>query len=232
LKLLNAVNPNIAPAPPIVKGSTALISGYNRPKIQIVSNRGTLDFLKYQIYKSNAASGWNFNYIGYTTTNEYIDNTEYILFTGFGDAPPPNCYYAVKTVDQTNLSSNLSHGLGYRVGDPICPACADDIGDNRTMSTEQLPESDMTAPTEFSVSNFPNPFNPATKIYYNLPISGNVRIEIYNSTGQMIKELVNEFKHEGNYIAEFDGSDLSSGIYFYKIQTDKFTRTKRMILLK
>lgn len=80
--------------------------------------------------------------------------------------------------------------------------------------------------------NFPNPFNPTTKIYYNLPISGNVRIEIYNSTGQMIKELVNEFKYEGNYVVEFDGSNLSSGIYFYKIQMNNFTQTKRMILLK
>ena len=48
----------------------------------------------------------------------------------------------------------------------------------------------------------------------------------------MIKELVNEFKYEGNYVAEFDGSNLSSGIYFYKIQMNNLTQTKRMILLK
>ncbi|MCB0726552.1 MAG: T9SS type A sorting domain-containing protein, partial [Ignavibacteriae bacterium] len=75
-------------------------------------------------------------------------------------------------------------------------------------------------------------FNPVTKIYYNLPIPGNVKIEIYSSTGQMIKELVNEFKYEGNYVADFDGSNLSSRVYFYKIQTNDFSQTKRMILLK
>jgi len=100
------------------------------------------------------------------------------------------------------------------------------------INSEPAPESNLTAPTEFSVTNFPNPFNPVTKIYYNLPIPGNVNIEIYSSTGQMIKELVSEFKYEGNYVTDFDGSNLSSGVYFYKIQTNNFSQTKRMILLK
>ncbi|MCB0280881.1 MAG: VCBS repeat-containing protein, partial [Calditrichaeota bacterium] len=191
---LNAVNQNIAPAPPIVKGSIKSISGYNRPKILILSNRETPDFQKYEIYKSKASTDWNFNYCGYTTSNEFIDNTEYVLYTGSGDAPPPNCYYAVKTVDLANNNSNLSNQLGYRVGDPICPTCGEEVmeesGDNSIVNFTPDSESNLTTPTEFSVSNFPNPFNPVTKIYYNLPIQGNVKIEIYNSKGQMIKELV------------------------------------------
>ncbi|MDZ4710706.1 MAG: T9SS type A sorting domain-containing protein [bacterium] len=80
--------------------------------------------------------------------------------------------------------------------------------------------------------NFPNPFNPVTKIYYNIPVAGNVKIEIYNSVGQKMQELVNEFKHIGNYITEFDGSEYSSGIYFYKIFAGNFVDTKRMVLIK
>jgi len=233
---VNAVCFNWPPPPPLISASIHKDGTYNRPKIKIISNFETNDFLKYEIYKSNAASGWNFNYCGQTTTNEFIDNTEYVLYTGNGDAPPPNCFYAVKTVDLTNYKSNLSNELGYRVGDPICPTCGvegmEGSGDNSFVNSTPESELNLTAPSEYSISSFPNPFNPVTKIYYNLPIQGNVKIEIYNSKGQMIKDLVNEFKFVGNYVADFDGSNLSSGVYFYKIQTNNFSHTKRMILLK
>jgi hypothetical protein len=236
---VNAVSFNLPPQPPLIAGSIQQVGIYNRPKIKILSNFETIDFLKYEIYKSNAASAWNFNYFGETTSNEFIDNTEYVLNNGSGDAPPPNCYYAVKTVDSTNLKSNLSNNLGYRVGVPICPACIDVIGDEmQSENIEQTTESDLKAPEEFSVTNFPNPFNPTTKIYFNLPKSGNVKIEIYNPAGQKIRELLNEFKNPGNYVNEFNGSDLSSGIYYYKIEVvsigeaRSFVQTKRMVLLK
>ncbi|MCB0728667.1 MAG: T9SS type A sorting domain-containing protein [Ignavibacteria bacterium] len=82
------------------------------------------------------------------------------------------------------------------------------------------------------MTNYPNPFNPITKIYYTLPKEGNVKITIYNSVGKEVKVLVNEFKGIGSYISNFDGSDLSSGIYFYSIEAGSFIQTKRMILLK
>ncbi|MFZ1320588.1 MAG: FG-GAP-like repeat-containing protein [Ignavibacteria bacterium] len=229
---LNAINQNIAPAPPIVKGSIALINSYNRPKIQIISNRGTMDFQKYEVYKSNATSGWNFNYCGETTGGEFIDNTEYVLFTGFGEALPPNCFYAVKTVDQTNLRSNLSNQLGYRVGDPICPGCMDDVGDNISENPELSPEDQIESPKEYSIKNFPNPFNPTTKIYFNVPKEGIVKITIYNSIGQKIREILNEYKYNGNYTTDFDGSTLSSGLYYYTLESNGNLVTNKMLLLK
>lgn len=88
-------------------------------------------------------------------------------------------------------------------------------------------------PDKFELfQNYPNPFNPATKIYYTLPIDGFVKIEIYNSIGQNIKSLVNEFKNSGYYTVDFDGSNLSSGLYFYRINVNNFTETRKMLLLK
>jgi len=80
--------------------------------------------------------------------------------------------------------------------------------------------------------NYPNPFNPTTKILYNLQKSGFVNITIYNTSGQVIKILTNEYRNAGSYIVEFDGSNLSSGIYFYKITSGTYSEVKKMILIK
>jgi hypothetical protein len=88
-------------------------------------------------------------------------------------------------------------------------------------------------PTAFALEqNFPNPFNPSTKINYSLPVEGFVTLDIYNSIGQKVANLVSESKTAGTYSVNFDASDLTSGIYFYKISSGNFTETKKMILLK
>ena len=88
-------------------------------------------------------------------------------------------------------------------------------------------------PKEYKLyQNYPNPFNPVTKISYSIPKPGLVKITVYNILGQEVKVLVNEFKKEGNYLVEFNGSSLSSGIYFYRIQAGNFIQTKRMVLIK
>lgn len=88
-------------------------------------------------------------------------------------------------------------------------------------------------PNEFLLfQNFPNPFNPVTQIQYSLPISSEVRIEIYNSVGQLVELLVNESKQAGYYTATFDASGLATGVYMYKLTTPSFTQTKKMLLIK
>ncbi len=88
-------------------------------------------------------------------------------------------------------------------------------------------------PDKFELKqNYPNPFNPTTKIVFNIRNSENVSLNIYNQTGQLMKQLVNEFKSSGSYGIEFDGGNLSSGIYYYKLETKDFSETKKMILLK
>jgi len=108
------------------------------------------------------------------------------------------------TIDET-LSDNLS---------------------NRNITEQNSPDQYVLA------QNFPNPFNPNTKIYYSIPKEGNIRISVYNISGQLIADLVNEFKATGQYEIEFDGSSYASGIYFYKIESGEFSDTRRMILAK
>jgi hypothetical protein len=88
-------------------------------------------------------------------------------------------------------------------------------------------------PSEFSISqNFPNPFNPSTVIKYAIPTSQFVRLKIYDIFGKEVATLVNENKTPGTYNVNFDASNLSSGIYFYKIQAGNFSQTKKLLLLK
>ena len=81
--------------------------------------------------------------------------------------------------------------------------------------------------------NFPNPFNPSTQISYSIPQSGFVSLKMYNTLGQEIQTLVNKSQVAGKYTISFDAQNLSSGIYFYKLQVgSSFVQTKKMILMR
>jgi hypothetical protein len=80
--------------------------------------------------------------------------------------------------------------------------------------------------------NYPNPFNPKTTIEFDLPKASDVRIEVYNITGQKIQTLLNEKKPAGSHQVEFNAEKLSSGVYFYRIEAEEFQDVKKMILLK
>ncbi|MDQ3021131.1 MAG: T9SS type A sorting domain-containing protein [Bacteroidota bacterium] len=80
--------------------------------------------------------------------------------------------------------------------------------------------------------NYPNPFNPTTTISYTIPIDGIVKIKVYDITGKEIKILENEFKTAGSYSVNFNGSNLASGVYFYKLELKEFSEVKRMLLIK
>jgi subtilisin family serine protease len=88
-------------------------------------------------------------------------------------------------------------------------------------------------PSTYSLEqNYPNPFNPETNIKFGLPKSGNVKLAVYDISGKEVAVLLNEFKQAGSYTFNFNGSKLSSGVYFYRIISENFIETKRMILVK
>jgi hypothetical protein len=90
-----------------------------------------------------------------------------------------------------------------------------------------------TQATVFSLAqNFPNPFNNATMINYQLPMNSKVILSIYTLLGQKVATLVNEVQPAGTYSVAFDGSDLNSGVYFYRLETNKVVSTKKLTLLK
>jgi len=88
-------------------------------------------------------------------------------------------------------------------------------------------------PTTFSLSqNYPNPFNPVTKINFAIPKTGFVTLKIYDILGREMRTLINESVKAGNYSVEFNATTLSSGVYFYRLISDNFTDTKKMMLIK
>jgi M6 family metalloprotease-like protein len=159
---------------------------------------------------------------------EYIDNSILEYDCALLDQVPPYgikfpARYCVKAVDNTDKVSVFSdfdstYGITPEGG-------VEDGGDN-TISNKLVPK-------EFNVSqNYPNPFNPITNIKFDLPKDIFVSVKIYDLLGREIKTLVSEFKNAGSYIVSFNGSELSSGIYFYRIQAGKFVQVKRMVLIK
>jgi len=80
--------------------------------------------------------------------------------------------------------------------------------------------------------NYPNPFNPSTKINFSLEKNSFVALKVYDASGKMTAELVNDFKAAGEHSINFDASNLPAGVYFYKLEADGFTSTKKMILTK
>jgi arylsulfotransferase ASST/type IX secretion system substrate protein len=89
------------------------------------------------------------------------------------------------------------------------------------------------APAFSSLSqNYPNPFNSMTRIRYQIKDNSNVVVKIYDVLGREISTLVNEFKEAGIYYLDFDSSNLSSGVYFYKLDSDKYIESKRMVIIK
>ena len=88
-------------------------------------------------------------------------------------------------------------------------------------------------PKSFELNqNYPNPFNPETKIKFGLPKESSVKIDIYDVSGRLVETLVNQNFNAGTYEVTWNASDLSSGVYFYKLQTEGFSETKRMVLTK
>ena len=88
-------------------------------------------------------------------------------------------------------------------------------------------------PTDYSLSqNYPNPFNPMTVITYSLPGDSHVKLVIYNISGQKVAELQNNIIKAGTHSVIWDAAGMPSGTYIYKLKTDTFSHSKKMLLLK
>lgn len=104
--------------------------------------------------------------------------------------------------------------------------CSRNMSSTTGMISNQIPNG-------FSLSqNYPNPFNPATTIKFALPVSGNVTLKVFDVTGRLVSEIVNGNLQAGLHEVNFNASNLSSGAYFYKLETKDFTDIKKMVLVK
>lgn len=80
--------------------------------------------------------------------------------------------------------------------------------------------------------NYPNPFNSSTVISYRLPVAGKIKLKVYDLLGREVKSLVDEYQNAGSYKFVFDATNLASGIYLYRLESDMHTITKKMLLIE
>lgn len=128
--------------------------------------------------------------------------------------------------DYTLVPGSPAYGVGYNnghLGDlrwATNPPTSIEDGKDNTLNSYKL------------LQNYPNPFNPVTTISFTVPKESFVTIEVFNIIGQRVATLVNSQMAQGTYNIFFDGKELKSGVYFYTINTENFTETKKMVLLK
>ncbi len=102
-----------------------------------------------------------------------------------------------------------------------------------SQSATGVNEINSDLPTAYSLyQNYPNPFNPSTTISFSIPTEELVSLKVFDSLGEEVARLMNEVKPSGNYSVSFDASKYSSGVYLYRIQTDKYSFTRKMTLIK
>jgi hypothetical protein len=111
-----------------------------------------------------------------------------------------------------------------------------EIVDTVVLAVREIDDGNL--PTAYALGqNYPNPFNPTTQIAFELPTRSQVTLIVYNVLGRQVAMLVNEQLSAGSYVAEWNGrsssgAEVASGIYFYRLHTEGFTQTKKMVLLK
>ncbi len=146
----------------------------------------------------------------------------------------PDSLYYYLTGNSPCIDAGIPVGLSYDFyGNPIFSGSAPDIGIHEYTNPDDIaPENNAPVKTFALKQNYPNPFNPVTVIEYQVPRSGRVTLTVFNAVGQKIATLVNTVKQPGVYHLTVDGTNLAAGIYFYQLQANGFTATRKMVLIK
>lgn len=146
---------------------------------------------------------------------------------------PPQPGYTL--LNRNNIISHIVGILYYSSGNyKLTPRLNPDFGN---ITITEIGNNIGKIDNYYLEQNYPNPFNPTTKITFNIPVSGDISIKIYDIIGREVKTLVNKLLEAGIHNVEFNGADLSSGVYFYKLEAvnmngNNFQMTKRMVLIK
>ncbi len=140
-------------------------------------------------------------------------------------------YVAPLTGDRDTLFStgNSVDGNGVPSGDSW------NFGQSRVVLVGNIQgiSGNVTTIKDYNLfQNYPNPFNPVTKIKFQINRSGITRLNVFDSKGNLVRNLLNERKNTGEYTVNFNGENLSSGVYFYKLEVNGLSDTKRMVMIK
>ncbi len=193
------------------------------------------------------STGWTNVYTGtYTvpgTGLQYIDLQVPFNYNGTSNLLVEVCFGNSSYTTATTVNGTTIAGMEYSEYHDISTACttfnaptAQTARANTCFVINTLTGTQNTnssIPTTYSLSqNYPNPFNPVTRINFSVPKQGFVNLKIYDVLGREVKTLVNEVKSPGVYSVDFNGSELSSGVYFYRMESNGFTDIKKMMMIK
>lgn len=186
---------------------------------------GTL--LKFNSLNKVSSSTWPGS--GSSATLKFTDGVDTVDFRIDSDTEIDGSTEPIWPANIVGIGSQFStSATSYFDGYQILPRYISDF-----TSVASSVENENTVVTEFALAqNYPNPFNPSTRINYSVPTESKVTIAIYSITGELVAELVNEYKTPGNYSVNFDGSRLASGMYIYRMTAGNFVKTNKMMLLK
>ncbi len=170
------------------------------------------------------ASGHNTYYWPYYGGVSRFDGSTWTNFTP-DNSPLPHLQVEKLDMDSRgNLwISPMSEGVAIYNEDSVVVTGIDD----------KIDDIFTNVPRNFRLDqNYPNPFNPTTTIRFALSKPGQVSLKVYDITGRLVADLINGQKNAGEYSVMFDGHQLASGVYFYRLQTERFSETKQMMLIK
>jgi len=132
----------------------------------------------------------------------------------------------------SNSPKNYSFADNPGYGNKYCYRLKQIDSDGRIQYSDEI-FIEFAVINEYSLNqNYPNPFNPSTNIKYSLPVDANVNVTIYNTLGEAVALLVNEYQKAGSYTISFDALGLSSGIYICKMSSNRFNYSIKMMLIK
>ena len=214
----------------------------------------------YQVYFTDLCHGWAVGADGTILRRRCLVPVELTSFTATTQARQVDLKWTTAT-ENNNLGFNIERKqlesewetIGFKLGNGTTLeqkeySFIDDITDiNARLINYRLKQIDYDgsyeysdevivdnpAPVDYNLQqNYPNPFNPVTTISYGLPVKSEVELVIYNALGEGVIQLTNEEKEAGRYSVEFNATELTSGIYFYRLQAGSFVETKKMVLMK
>jgi hypothetical protein len=167
-------------------------------------------------------------------TREVIGTYDNITFTENNLEPYNNIDYIIMTNGIGNRMVKMRLVVDYNVeADPNLATIFSEIDLLQKNGAVTLNYNGEGEVTTYDLSqNYPNPFNPTTTIKYQIPNSGNVSLKIYDVLGAEVMTLVNTTQAQGRYEVKFDASQLSSGVYIYRIQANDYIASRKMMLLK
>jgi hypothetical protein len=193
------------------------------------------------------STGWTNAYTGtYTVPGtgwQYIDLQTPFYWNGTSNIMMEVCFGNTSYTTATTVLGTTATGMEYSEYHDISTACTTfnaPTAQTARANTcfvigliDEINPNISSMPTKYSLSqNYPNPFNPVTRINFDIPKQGLVMLKVYDILGREVKTLVNELKSPGKYSVDFNGTELSSGVYFYRLESNSFTDIKRMLLIK